>query len=279
MPTLKSPGLDMHYEVDAFAEPWVEPETVLLLHGCAESGIVWYDWMPHLAAKFRVVRPDMRGFGQSTPMDRDFPWSLDVIIDDYCRLMDHLGIDRFHVVAAKIGGTVARAFAARRPERVITLTVIGTPQALRPGVENVPALIEEFETKGAEHWANRTMGGRLGNAFPAEGVEWWKKFMGRTAVSTLIGFNNHINYADIRADLPKIECPTLVIVTEESGLGSVERTRAWQQTIPDSELLVVPGNSYHVAATHAEECARATMDFIERTRSRTKTKASARAAA
>lgn len=279
MPTLKSPGLDMHYQVDTFTAPWVEPETILLLHGCAESGVVWYDWMAHLGKRFRVVRPDMRGFGQSTPMHRDFQWSLDVIIDDYCRLMDHLGIERFHVVAAKIGGTIARAFAARRPERVITLTVIGTPQALRPGVENVPALIEEFETHGAEHWAQRTMAGRLGKAFPPEGVEWWTKFMGRTAVSTLIGFNKHINYADIRADLPKIHCPTLVIVTEESGLGSIDLTRAWQQTIPNSELLVVPGNSYHVAATHAAECAQATMSFIERTREQANAGRRARAAA
>ena len=82
---------------------------------------------------YRVVRPDMRGFGASTPMPRDFPWALDVIIDDYCRLMDALGIDRFHVVAAKIGGTIARAFAARRPERVRTLTVVGTPTPFRQG--------------------------------------------------------------------------------------------------------------------------------------------------
>jgi hypothetical protein len=69
------------------------------------------------------------------------------------------------------------------------------------------------------------MGGRLGDRFPAEGVEWWTTFMGKTAVSTLVGFNKHINYADIRGDLPKIQCPTLVVVTEESGLGSVELTR------------------------------------------------------
>jgi pimeloyl-ACP methyl ester carboxylesterase len=68
--------------------------------------------------------------------------------------------------------------------------------------------------------------------------------------------------ADIRPDLPRIACPTLVITAEESGLASVEATRAWQQTIPDSTLLVLPGNSYHVAASDAEKCARATLDFI-----------------
>jgi len=70
--------------------------------------------------------------------------------------------------------------------------------------------------------------------------------------------------ADVRADLPKIACPTLVIVTEQSALGSVEETRAWQQQIPDSELLVLPGNSYHVAATHADQSAEATLAFIAR---------------
>jgi 3-oxoadipate enol-lactonase len=85
------------------------------------------------------------------------------------------------------------------------------------------------------------MAGRLGDWFRAEGVEWWIKFMGRTPVSTLVGFNATINYSDIRADLPKIACPTLVITTEESSLASVEETRAWQQRIRNSELLVLPG--------------------------------------
>lgn len=263
MPIFRSaPDLEQHYLVDDFTDPWTKPETILLLHGCAESGLVWYAWMPHLARRFRVVRPDMRGFGQSTPMHRDYVWTLDALIDDYCRLMDHLGIDRFHLVAAKIGGTIARAFAARRPQRVKTLTVIGTPQVPRPGAEKVPELIKEFDEHGAEHWARRTMDGRLGNRFPPEGAEWWTKFMGRTATSTLVGFNRGINYADIRPDLPKIQCPTLVITSEESGLGTVERTRAWQQMIPDSTLLVVPGNSYHVAASDPDVCAKATLDFI-----------------
>ncbi|HTE14711.1 MAG TPA: alpha/beta hydrolase [Burkholderiales bacterium] len=264
MPVLKSPGLDMHYRVDDCTDPWTAPETILLLHGCAESGIVWYRWMPQLVRKFRVVRPDMRGFGQSTPMAADFPWTLDTIIDDYTRLMDHLGIEKFHLVSAKIGGTIARAFAARRPQRVQTLTLIGTPLARRPGFELVPKLIKEFETHGAEHWARRTMASRLGGFFPPEGVEWWTKFMGCAAVSTLMGFNKHINYADVTPDLPNIVCPTQVIVTNESGLGSVEHTRTWQQLIPDSTLLVLPGNSYHVAATHAEACAEAVMKFIEK---------------
>lgn len=264
MPALKSPDLEMHYLVDDCTTPWVKPETILLLHGCAESSVVWYGWVPHLSPHFRVVRPDMRGFGASTPMARDFKWTPDIVINDYLRLMDALGIERFHLVAAKIGGTIARAFAARHPDRVQTLTVVGTPQAPRPGTEKVPALIEEFDTTGPRPWIERTMSGRLGSNFPPEGTQWWTEFMCKTAVSTLVGFNLGVNYADISADLPRITCPTLVITTEGSGLGSVEQTRAWQQKIPRSTLLVLPGDSYHPAASDAERCAKATIDFIVR---------------
>src|SRR5262245_64029521 len=101
------------------------------------------------------------------------------------------------------------------------------------------------------------MAGRLGSTFPLEGVAWWTTFMGRTAVSTQLGFMPTIACADIRADMPKIACPTLVITREGSGLASVDETRAWQQMIPDSELLVRHGDSYHVAASDAVACEQA----------------------
>jgi pimeloyl-ACP methyl ester carboxylesterase len=88
--------------------------------------------------------------------------------------------------------------------------------------------------------------------------------MGRSAVSTQLGFIKTITCADIRADVTQIARPTLVITTEGSGLASVDETRTWQQTISDSELLVLPGDSYHVAASDAVQCAQATLEFIER---------------
>src|SRR5580704_7433712 len=119
MPSLQvSPDLEMYYRVDDFTDPWHDAEKILMLHGNNESGAAWYGWVPHLARHYKIVRPDMRGFGASTPMPRDFPWTLDVVIDDFVRLMDRLGHECFHLVTAKIGGVIGRAFAARRPDRV-----------------------------------------------------------------------------------------------------------------------------------------------------------------
>jgi 3-oxoadipate enol-lactonase len=257
-----TPSCDLHYRVDDFTDPWRKPDAVLMVHGNHEGSAAWYGWVPHLARHYRVVRPDTRGFADSTPMPRDFPWSMDLVIDDFCQVMDQLGIARFHLVGAKIGGTVARAFAARRPDRVRTLTVVGSPEPLRP--DGKAALLKAIEEQGIEARARSGMAKRLGTHFPPEAVEWWIKFMGRTPLSSVLGFVNAINFTDITPDIPKIRCPMLVITTEGSSLASVDRTRAWQQQVPNSELLVLPGDSYHIAVTDPDRCARATLEFIQR---------------
>jgi pimeloyl-ACP methyl ester carboxylesterase len=265
MPRLQlGPDADMHYVVDEFTDPWNNADTVLLIHGNNESSRAWYGWVPHLARRYCVVRPDMRGFGDSTPMPRDFPWTLDVVIDDFVRLMDALAVARFHLVGAKIGGVIARAFAARRPDRVRTLTVVGSPPPVRSDAATLAARVKEVEELGIEHWARRSMSMRLGTAFAPDGVEWWIKYMARTPVSTEAGFAGSINFSDITEDVARISCPMLVIAAQGSSFVSVEQTRAWQEQVPHSELVLVPGDSFHVAATHPDTCAQATLEFITR---------------
>src|SRR5262249_7303434 len=91
---------------------------------------------------------------------------------------------------------------------------------------------------------------------------WWEGLMARTALSTQLGFIPAFGNLDITADLSHIACPTLVITTQHSPMSTVDETRAWQTQIPGSRLLVLPGDSYHVAASDADECARLTMEFI-----------------
>lgn len=261
--SLERAGCTLRYRVDDFTDPWRAPGAVLLLHGNAESSLAWHRWVPVLARHFRVVRPDMRGYGESTPMPRDHPWTLEELVEDGCAVMDALGIEQFHLVGAKVGGTIARVFAARRPHRVCSLVVAGTPQARRPGAEQVEAIVAELEAYGTAHWARRSMAGRLGARFPAEGASWWAEYMGRAPVSSMVGFNRTVNYADVSGELPRIACSTLVITTEGSALGDVEKTRAWQAAIPRSRLLVLPGDSYHVAVSHAGECASAALAFMQ----------------
>ena len=258
-----SPGIQLYYTIDDFTDPWTTPEAVLMMHGNLECHQSWYAWAPVLARHYKVIRPDMLGYGQSTPVPADGPWTIDTPIDEFIKLMDQLGIQKFHIIAAKIGGFIARRFASRCADRVLSLTVVGTPPPIYDTAARVESLTKDISDNGIEPWARRTMAGRLGKNFPPEGMEWWIKMMGRTPVSSQLCFVKNIPKADITPDLPKIKCPTLVITTEGSALGSVDSMRQWQQMIPDSRLLVLPGDSYHAAASDADVCAKETLAFMQ----------------
>ena len=196
---------------------------------------------------------------------RDYAWSLDGIIDDYVALLSSLGVKTFHLVGAKIGATISLRFAARHPQMVKTLTVLGGLASGQDALgDRAQSWFEHLEQKGVESWARWTMPGRLGAKFPAAGSEWWAKLMGKTPLSSQLGFIPMVPTIDLTADLSRIACPALVIASEGSGLASVADTRSWQARIPRSELLPIAGDSYHVAATEPDRCALATIEFIRR---------------
>lgn len=258
-------GLAMHYRDDCFADAWEQPEAALLLHGNAESGEAWNAWLPLLGRQLRVIRPDMRGFGRSSPMPLDHPWTLDGLVADFIALVDQLSIARFHLVAAKVAGPIAIRLAALHPDRVRSLVLLGTLVSGQTTLgDRHASWMAHIREHGVESWARWTMPGRLGASAPPAMLEGWAKLMGATSLSTQLGFIAQVPNLDVQADLARIAAPTLVVTTDASGLGGVEGTRDWQKRINGSELMVLPGDSYHVAATHAELCAATTLEFIAR---------------
>jgi 3-oxoadipate enol-lactonase len=264
MPTVRiDAGCELFHAIDDFTDAWKPAETVLLLHGLAESGESWRAWVPHLARRRRLLRPDLRGYGRSTPMPAEHEWRLDGLVDDAVRLLDALGLERVHVVGAKIGGTIGLRLAARHPDRVRTLAAVGAPASLTGFAERAPAWRRQIREAGVRAWAADSMEGRLGSRLPAAAVEWWVDLMAKTPAATLDGFLRMVPTVDVTADLPRIACPTLVVTTEGSGLGSVAEVRRWQEMIPDSRLVVLPGDSYHVAASDPDASADAVRRFLD----------------
>ncbi|MGE0418852.1 MAG: alpha/beta fold hydrolase, partial [Acetobacteraceae bacterium] len=89
---------------------------VVLLHGWPQS---WYEWrhvMADLSDTWRVIAPDLRGLGDSSrPLDG---YDKKTVGDDIWRLLQRLGIDRFHLVGHDWGGPTAYAISAAHPEAV-----------------------------------------------------------------------------------------------------------------------------------------------------------------
>ncbi len=249
------------YRVDDFTDPWRASPVVLFVHGVAESSEAWRAWVPHFARHYRVVRVDVRGFGRSTPMPAGFQWTLDILVDDLAALTRHLGSERVHLVGAKSGGTMVLKLAADHPELVRTVTGV-TPAAR--GKESATAWATHIEQHGMRDWARQTMKGRLGSAVSQAEFDWWvDNLQGKTPVSTMQGYLRMVPGLDIRADVEKIACPTLIIATAGGGLHSIDSYKTWQPRIKNSELLVVEGDAWHAAGAYPDRCAQATAAFID----------------
>ena len=93
-----NPDLGLFCQVDNFSDPWVEVPTIIMVHGFAESSLAWYAWVPLLARNYRVIRFDMRGFGQSTPMLEEYTWTMDSLLEDISAVAEHFNVDRFHLI-------------------------------------------------------------------------------------------------------------------------------------------------------------------------------------
>lgn len=244
-------GARLAWRLDDFTDGWDNAPTVLFIHGNSESGQAWDRWIGAFAPRFRMLRPDLRGFGDSQPMPEAHIWSLEELAGDLLQLLDHLGLRQVHLVGAKIGGLLALHFAALHPDRTASLAAIGSPVS---GTELTGGTtpIDEIRAGGVEAWAGRTMGARLGPGLPAEAHRWWTSYMARTATSTQLGFLRDLPGFDVRGLLERIACPTLVVATrEKTPVGSPDSVGAWQRRIPDSRLEIVPASGYHVALTGA----------------------------
>ncbi|MXZ46378.1 MAG: alpha/beta hydrolase, partial [Chloroflexi bacterium] len=123
-------GGNLYYEVEGVGD------AVVLIHGFLGNLRMWDFQAQALAGSYRVVRCDMRGFGRSTSEHVEFAYWADV-----AALLDHLGVDRAHIVGQSFGGSIALDLALARPACVATLTsVAGGISGYRPDLEedNVP---------------------------------------------------------------------------------------------------------------------------------------------
>lgn len=259
-----SDDCEIAVRVDDYVLPWDTRPPVVMLHGLAESGEAFRRWVPYFADRHIVVRPDLRGFGDSTPMAADHAYRFKALGADIVRVLDALKLDRVFLIGGKIGGTLAMYLAANHPDRVIAVAAVAAPASLTSFADRAPTWRKQIREQGVGAWVRETTQWRLGTSLPPEAVDWWVDLMSKTPSSTLEAFLQMVPTVDVTAELPQIKCPAVVITTTGSGLATVDAVKAWQETIPGSTLEVLPGDSYHVAATHPDACARIVRQFFDR---------------
>jgi pimeloyl-ACP methyl ester carboxylesterase len=120
-------GVDLHVEVHGDGDP------VLLLHGWPDSSALWRAQVPALtAAGYRVITPDLRGFGRSARPEGKENYKLATSVADVAAVLDAVAAPAAHVVGHDWGAGVAWLSAMFLPERVRTLTAVSVPHPAAP---------------------------------------------------------------------------------------------------------------------------------------------------
>jgi 3-oxoadipate enol-lactonase len=243
---------DLFYRDDWLGEPWHKPEAAVLIHGNAESSIVWYAWMPRMAQEFRVLRPDLPGLGRSR-VPAGFEWSLPGLAAFVAHVLDKAGADSAHIIGAKAGGAIAMQFAADYPARTRTLSVVHVPSA----VTNARA-----SASAASFAPQRS---RLGSTASKEMVDYWENMFATAPQIPTKGLLTAVSKSNPTKDgvLARIKAPTLLMTADRGQAQSVEQAREYQTLIPNSRLVVVRSDGYHIAASNADECVTNVLAFIK----------------
>ena len=113
--TVEADGVDVFYR----AAGDTDAPVILLLHGFPASSFMFRELIPHLADKFRVIAPDLPGFGFTTvPEKRAYTYSFDALAHTLEAFTDALGLTRYAIYIFDYGAPAGLRLAMRHPERV-----------------------------------------------------------------------------------------------------------------------------------------------------------------
>ncbi len=243
-----------------------EGTPLVLLHGYPLSSAMWLAQREGLAARFRVITPDLRGFGGS-PLGAEDP-SVEAMADDVAELLDRLGLERAVIGGLSMGGYVAQAFCSRHAERLLGVVLADTKATADPEVVRHTRLrtAERLETEGTvevllEEVLPNLVGpttmrqralvyGRvrgLVQATPPQAAAWAQRAMaGRP---------------DTLGALAEVRAPVLVLHGDEDVIATEDDARAIVDALPDAELTVIPGSGHLTAVEQPELFNEAVTEF------------------
>ena len=265
MTMLKRPEGDLYYDVCDIVPPWVgSKQTILFLNGLAIDSDIWITWLPELADRYRIVRMDLRGFGQSFVPARGAPWSIELIVRDVLDVMKAVGVERVHFVGESTGGTVGIHLAAHHAERLASVTTVSA--AHRGGaIQRSGALRDDVERLGMERWSEDLMASRFHpGAVPQPMWRWFHDVQRSSAPHACADLVDMLVGIDLTAALPAIRVPMLILAPDDSPFVAVEQQLERLRAVPGSELQVIAGARHGLAHSHGPQCARALRDFLGR---------------
>ncbi len=226
---------------------WEEAGTglpVVLLHAYPLSSSMWATQRSALAGKFRVITPDLRGFGGSALGAGDS--SLELFADDVHALLTELKLGRVVLAGLSMGGYVAFAFYRKYPSAVRALILADTraqadSEEGRQGRLETAALAER---EGAASVVERLLPKLLGDTTLEGNPEVVSQVRAMMLAASPVSLARAMRAMAARPDslelLSRIRCPTLVLVGKEDKLSPPAEAQKMAGSIPQARFQIIP---------------------------------------
>jgi 3-oxoadipate enol-lactonase len=263
-------GFHLYYEVHGPAHS--DPAPILLAHGAGGNALSWWQQIPVLARRYRVITFDHRAFGRS-PDIAEGPGRI-AFGPDVRALLKHLEVPRVHFVAHSMGGRTAFGLFAREPSMIASLIYSGTNggcvddryRARRRALEEDGTLSGSLLTRAtAEDYA----GGSPEMHFLYRQI---RGLNPRRPSDFLAPTGRMVNYRGSTATrLSESGLPILWIVGEEDRVIPAELIRISHDLTPGSRFVHIPGaghSSYFERPDHWNDAVLSFVDDVEEGRFR-----------
>ena len=256
-----SDGLKLSYAVDDYSDPWRPQETVFLLHAAMGSSRRLYKWVPILSRQFRVVRPDMRGHGQTGIPGPD-QLTVARLAKDVVELADALGCKQFHVAGSSAGAIVAMQVAIDYPERVKTLGDFASTPGLKNSLVDAEGWIAGIKARGFQGFLEDTIGDRLPKGADESFKRWFISESARTDPELFYRFVRMMKACDLTSRLNEIRCPTLAVIPHPDPLGTSVQYAVVRDKIRGCEYVIYENLPHNITDSVPEKCANELKRFL-----------------
>jgi aminoacrylate hydrolase len=263
MPKVAVADGEIHYEVSG------NGPALIFVSGLNGTGRSWQPQVTAFEDRFRVITYDQRGTGASDKAQQVF--SVDGMTAELAALMDAIGIERASIVGQSTGGAIGQTLAIDYPSRVERMVIYSTWTHCDPWFRRLfEARRAMYEQCGPELHARFhplwLYSPDYVNSHDVEiEAERVKAIDGAPPVRCSVGRINAILAFDRRADLDRIETPTLIIVARDDYITPSYHAEALHRSIRGSELKVFEGGGHSLSRTRTAEFNAVVRGFLTRT--------------
>lgn len=265
---LTDDGVRLYFEECGAGTP------VIFVHEFAGDHRAWEPQMRHFGQRYRAITYAARGYPPSDVPGDVAQYSQARAADDIKAVLDHLKIDKAHIVGLSMGGFATLHFGFRHPERALSLCVAGCGYGAEPGQREkfraeAEAIGAFLDANGIEAFAARYAYGPTRVQFENKDPRGFAEFRQQLAEHSALGARNtqlgvqreRPSLYELTEQMKALTVPTLVLTGDEDW-PCLQPALLMKQTIPSAALSVMPNCGHTINIEDPDAFNRIVGDFI-----------------